>query len=915
MAVSVIKKYFPVRANDTYEPISLKSGTSLLPHILELGTAATESDYKLPLCIPRLDALRNTFAPTASPKAYWKSHFVCTLAYLVHGYISRLLMQFFALALTKRSQSAYNEALILFTECVEIRETVYCTRNHAKIAAAIYELGSVYPHKGNYVEAKRLLVDCISIFDRVHATREHFEVAEAICTVGSVAQNQGKFEEAAKLYYEILISYKEAKKLYTKSLIIQEKVYGTREHANVATTIRSLAALARSFDEHEAAKELNTDYEEAVSILAESLAISELVHNGRNNWLVANILILLGVAQERIGNLESAKSYYRMSFEAQAETDSAESSTTLFNLLSLDDAGRNTSSSESRPPSHVDVIEVNRKPEDHEKQLLIPFAIQYSAYYMFFHLVKTLQDEYLPFILMVGSLYIVAGGIVLEGKLSGTPLTNTLLFIVSIPLCYFFGTTGASMLLIRPLLRSISHRVHDAHTVVFFIFLVSNVIGSLTPDGNPPLFIGFLKGVDFFWPLINVSPIMFLTTGYLLIFYFCLDTYFYRKEQSIKAIADVENADNADKELEKTWIDGDVINEENTPKQSGAGSPASTKTVFRDSPLAKTPASKIQFIDNDLTPLALTPSTIQVNSGSTSSNPDKIDDEEMTPLNINSPADILSSPTMTIVGNREDDGIKLIGDEEDALHVEKQRSRWLFAERMSKKGEFRVRGWRNVFLIVLIAGIIIASGYIQKGFPDAGFVLMDHKESNEEIFYNYASLARDILMLVIPIVSFFITPARILLENNFTWSPLIEVAILFLHIFITLAPILIMFEEGTKGALGVIITSVTQPWHFFWMSGIMSSFLDNAPTYLLFFNSAGGNAAELMTTKARILMALTAGSCFFGGVTYIGNAPNLLIKNIAENNGVKMPSFPMYIVWAVVILFPIFLIDTVIFFR
>ncbi|KAJ3123166.1 hypothetical protein HK098_002131 [Nowakowskiella sp. JEL0407] len=597
--------------------------------------------------------------------------------------------------------------------------------------------------------------------------------------------------------------------------------------------------------------------------------------------------------------------------------------------------------------------------------LLIPFSIQYSPGYMAYHLVYTVIDEYLPFVLMVGSLYVVAGGIVLEGKLPGTPLTNTLLLAVGIPLCLLLGTTGASMILIRPLLRSISHRVHDTHTVIFFIFLVSNVAGALTPNGNPPVFIGFLKGVDFFWPLANDSLVMLLTSAYLLAVYFLMDYYFFRKEQKLQgnSLLPRETSLNENIEIEKRAEDGtpkvdeiskevncnekncedeslnkrlirDTINrttgevweveddatEDGNAKPSGAEESEKRKITSSMKAAKMKPSTSSPLLQNSPSlPLQNSPAIPLQNSPSPLSKFDKsqqnIPKFDPLPGNFSTVGLELTIESTMVETSNDPDLIKHItSDAEEIMHMEKQKSRWLLAERQSKNG-FRLRGWRNVILILLIAVVIIVSGYIEKGFPDAGFQVMeDPLYHKEKLFVSYASLGRDLLLLAIPIISFVVTPARIYIENNFTWEPLNEVVILFINIFITLSPILIMFEEGTSGPLGFVIESVTKPWHFFWISGVMSAFLDNAPTYLLFFDSAGGDAQVLMSTKAQILAALTAGSCFFGGMTYIGNAPNMLIRNVAVQNGLNMPSFLMYIVWAVVILVPIFLIDTAIFY-
>ncbi|KAJ1553432.1 hypothetical protein HK096_007860, partial [Nowakowskiella sp. JEL0078] len=412
--------------------------------------------------------------------------------------------------------------------------------------------------------------------------------------------------------------------------------------------------------------------------------------------------------------------------------------------------------------------------------LLIPFAVQYSPLLMVFSLIEVLLDEYVPFVLMVGSLYIVSGGIVLEGKLPGTPLTNTLLFLIGIPLASIFGTTGASMVLIRPLLHSISHRVHDTHTVIFFIFIICNMAGGLTPIGNPPVFVGFLAGVDFFWPLINVILPTVLSCGYLLMVYYAIDLYYFRQEPK-----HTPHLHTIPEEREVNFLEHNISTQD--PE-----SDINTDQIF----LSQNSLSDVLIVVKE-----------KVNTQSVK--PDSVSFSEK------------------------------------ELHVENQEARWAAAEVAVKKG-FRIRGWRNVALVVLIAVTIIIAGLMQKTYPDAHFLIIRGPASQNDFNIHYASLSQSLLLLGFAALSVYITPERIWIENNFTFHPLVEVAILFIGIFVTLKPILMMFDERECGALGGVITVVTQPWHYFWVSGVMSGFLDNAPAYLLFFNVAGGNAEMLM---------------------------------------------------------------------
>ncbi|MDD2546702.1 MAG: sodium:proton antiporter [Burkholderiaceae bacterium] len=392
---------------------------------------------------------------------------------------------------------------------------------------------------------------------------------------------------------------------------------------------------------------------------------------------------------------------------------------------------------------------------------LLPFAVGFGPGLAGGAVVHALLAEYLPFVLLLTALYTVAGGIYIRGNLHGSPGLNTGLLAIGALLASFMGTTGASMLLIRPLIRANDHRRHRAHVVVFFIFIVSNAGGALTPLGDPPLFLGFLKGVDFFWTLRHIGGhTVLLVVGLLAIFY-ALDTFYCRQ---------------------------------------------------REEPLGRDP----------------TPDT---------------------------PA---------------------IGFE----------------------------GRINGVLLVAVMGLVLLSGVWTS--PVAWDIAGTR--------VGLPALVRDAGLVGITLLSLWLTPARVHADNQFGWAPMQEVAKLFAGIFLTIIPVIAMLQAGTQGPFAAIVDAVTRPdgtpdpTMYFWATGLLSSFLDNAPTYLVFFNTAGGDPAVLMHTLAPALAAISAGAVFMGANTYIGNAPNLMVKAIAEDRGVAMPSFFAYLLWSVSVLVPLFVL-------
>ncbi|MBV6632466.1 MAG: sodium:proton antiporter [Alphaproteobacteria bacterium] len=397
-----------------------------------------------------------------------------------------------------------------------------------------------------------------------------------------------------------------------------------------------------------------------------------------------------------------------------------------------------------------------------------PFAVVFGWELALYELIHTMSLEYIPFICLLGALFVVAGGVRVVGTLRGTPLVNTGMLFIGTAIASWMGTTGAAMLLIRPLIKANEWRENKAHVVVFFIFLVANIGGSLTPLGDPPLFLGFLKGVSFFWPTTHMFLPMLMVSSLLLVIFFIFDTIMVKREP-------------------------------NGPPEP-------------DEPGGKLP-------------------------------------------------------------------------------------------------KLRLEGKVNILLIGAIVGAVLMSGIWKPGI-------------SFEIFYTdvpLQNLARDVLLIGIALLSLVLTSKQTRKDNAFTWFPIVEVGKLFAGIFITIIPAIAMLKAGESGPLGVIVSAVSQDGQpnniaYFWLTGILSSFLDNAPTYLVFFNTAGGDAQNLMTEQSATLLAISAGAVFMGAVTYIGNAPNFMVRAIAEERGVKMPSFFGYMVWSVIFLMPLFGLVTLVFF-
>ncbi len=374
-------------------------------------------------------------------------------------------------------------------------------------------------------------------------------------------------------------------------------------------------------------------------------------------------------------------------------------------------------------------------------------------------LAHAVLGDYLGFIALLFALYVVAGGIMLTGTLRGTPLVNAAALVFGTLIASVVGTTGAAMILIRPLLRANAARLHNVHVVVFFIFLVGNIGGALSPLGDPPLFIGFLNGVDFFWPARNLWQPTVFAAGCVLALFVAMDVWFH-------------------------------------------------------------------FADRRAAPVG---------------------------------------------------------------------------EPAPERAPLRVHGMVNLLLLALIIAAVVDSALWQPGISFAVYGTA----------LQLQDVARDGLLILAALASLWLTPGTQRAANGFTFEPILEVACLFAGIFVCAVPVQAMLDAGHDGVFAWLLTAVTRhdgsPHQvaYFWLTGILSGILDNAPTYLVFFKLAGGNAADLMTTLKPALVAISMGAVYMGALTYIGNAPNFMIYAIATERGVKMPSFFGYMIWSIVVLAPV----------
>jgi Na+/H+ antiporter NhaD/arsenite permease-like protein len=377
----------------------------------------------------------------------------------------------------------------------------------------------------------------------------------------------------------------------------------------------------------------------------------------------------------------------------------------------------------------------------HFGKVSLAFGAPMGAYFLFADPRELLHTglEYVSFIILLGALFTISGGILLKGTMRGRPVVNCAFLGVGAVIANLLGTTGAAMLLIRPLLRANAHRKKKSHVFIFFIFVVANIGGSLTPIGDPPLFLGYLKGVPFFWTLKNLWYFWLLANSLVIGVFYLFDLRALRAE-----------------EAEEGGI------------EEGVG--------------------------------------------------------ERVPLSLEG-------------------------------------------------------AWNFLLLCVVIGAVFLPTPW------------------------------REVAMTAAAGVSVWKTPKPIREKNEFTWHPIEEVAILFAGIFATMIPALLILK-ARGGELGV-----TQPWHFFWATGSLSSFLDNAPTYLTFLSLAQGlsGPADVVGVSAPLLKGISTGAVFMGANSYIGNAPNFMVKSIVEAAGVRMPSFLGYMAYSAAVLLPIFALVTWVF--
>lgn len=403
---------------------------------------------------------------------------------------------------------------------------------------------------------------------------------------------------------------------------------------------------------------------------------------------------------------------------------------------------------------------------------MIPFAALFGPYMAAESALECIVNDYLTFIVLLFGLFCVAGNITLEGDLAGSPRINVALLLFGTLLSSWVGTTGASMLMVRPMIKMNAWRKRKRHIMVFFIFLISNIGGCLTPIGDPPLLMGFARGVPFFWSL-RLMPIMLFNAAILLFVFYHLDMRAYRKD---------------------------------------------------------------------------------------------------------------------IAEGRKPD--------------------------ISKPGtEIRINGLHNLIFLVMIVTAVILSGTLP------GMPMFQNAEGGTlgirifgEVVLTYPAIIEMAIILLAALLSFQTTSVSIRQANHFTWGAIKEVAVLFIGIFITMQPALMILKQYGS-SLGV-----DTPFEMFWATGALSSFLDNTPTYLVFLTTAGalgfaeGMATTLGTVPIQMLTAISCGAVFMGANTYIGNAPNFMVKAISDENGVHMPSFFGYLGWSLVCLIPVFILDSIIFF-
>jgi Na+/H+ antiporter NhaD/arsenite permease-like protein len=390
---------------------------------------------------------------------------------------------------------------------------------------------------------------------------------------------------------------------------------------------------------------------------------------------------------------------------------------------------------------------------------LLPLAIFQGGPAALATFVRVMLSDYIGFILLLFALYTVAGGILISGSIRTGPWTNFGILALGTACASLVGTTGASLILVRPLIRANERRRHNVHVIIFFILLAGNIGGALTPLGDPPLFVGFLHGVDFLWPARNLWLQTLIVSVLVLAIFLAVELWLFRDE--------------------------------------------TTLTAASDEPL-------------------------------------------------------------------------------------------------------RVRGLVNLVLFGVIMAAILASAAWKPG------IVFDLYGTRLEL----QNMVRDTALVLVAILSLLLTRDEHRAANGFTWEPIREVAILFAGIFVAIAPVMAMLQAGPSGAFSFLLHAVTahdggpHEAAYFWLTGALSAFLDNTPTYLVFFELAGGDAKELMGPLAGTLASISMGAVYMGALTYIGNAPNLIVRSIAQERGISMPNFFAYMLWAALILVPFFALLT-----
>ena len=390
---------------------------------------------------------------------------------------------------------------------------------------------------------------------------------------------------------------------------------------------------------------------------------------------------------------------------------------------------------------------------------IAPLAIFQGGAVALATVLQVMLSDYVSFILLLFALYTVAGGILISGSIRTSPWTNVGIVALGTVMASFVGTTGASLILVRPLIRANEGRRHNVHVVIFFILLAGNIGGALTPLGDPPLFVGFLHGVDFLWPAQNLWLQTVIVSMLVLAIFVIVDLWLFRYE------------------------------------------------------------------------------TAQ--------------------------AQPLSEP-------------------------------------------LRLRGLINFVLFGAIIAAILGSATWKPG------IAFHVHTVNVEL----QNVLRDGALVLIAIMSLLLTRDEHRGANGFTWEPIREVAILFAGIFVAIAPVMAMLQAGSAGAFAFLLRAVTahdgtpHEAAYFWLTGLLSAFLDNTPTYVVFFELAGGDPKALMGPLAGTLASISMGAVYMGALTYIGNAPNLIVRSIAQERGIEMPNFFAYMLWAGLVLIPLFALLT-----